>query len=62
MIWIVLGLTVLFIGCVYFLYILGKDVKKKEAEFQKMFSEQEARNRLKKYKRKSTPKVPTISK
>jgi Na+-transporting methylmalonyl-CoA/oxaloacetate decarboxylase gamma subunit len=47
---------------IYVLYRIGKDVKRKEEQFKKMFDDQNAKNNLKKYKRKSTPKVTTIKK
>lgn len=61
MIWIVISI-VLVIGAVVFFYQMGKRVKEKEKQFEAMFKEEAARNNLRKYKRKSTPKVPTIKK
>ena len=60
MIWIGIGLVVVLAVSVYILYRIGKDVKKKEQQFQDMFDEMKVKDRLNKYKRKSTPKVPTI--
>ena len=51
-----------FILAIFALYQVGKKVKEKEAMILKMMSEQNARKNLDKYKRKSTPKVPTIKK
>ena len=51
-----------FILVIFALYQVGKKVKEKEAMILKMMSEQNARKNLDKYKRKSTPKVPTIKK
>lgn len=62
MIWIGIGLVVVLAVSVYILYRIGKDVKKKEQQFQDMFDEMKVKDRLNKYKRKSTPKVPTIKK
>ena len=52
----------IFILAIFALYQVGKKVKEKEAMILKMMSEQNARKNLDKYKRKSTPKVPTIKK
>ena len=62
MIWIGIGLVVVLAVSVYILYRIGKDVKKKEQQFQDMFDDMKVKDRLNKYKRKSTPKVPTIKK
>jgi len=59
---IVLVIVLVIIGIIYILYRIGKDVKKKEKQFKAMFDEKKTKDRLKKYKRKSTPKVPTIKK
>ena len=62
MIYIVIGLVLVLVVSVYILYRIGKDVKKKEQQFQDMFDDMKVKDRLNKYKRKSTPKVPTIKK
>lgn len=56
--------VILFIGLVLrVLYIIGKNVKKKEAEIQsqvkKQFVDGKKTRRYLKYSRKSTPKVPS---
>jgi hypothetical protein len=55
-------ITVVLVLVIYALYLIGKKVKEKEAMILEMMSEQNAKNNLNKYKRKSTPKVPTIKK
>ena len=60
MIWIAVILVIL-TTAIYILYRIGKKVKEKEELFKKMMSEQDAKSRLSKYARKSTPKVPRIN-
>jgi hypothetical protein len=55
-------ITVVLVLVIYALYLIGKKVKEKEAMILEMMSEQNAKKNLNKYKRKSTPKVPTIKK
>ena len=55
-------ITVVLVLIIYALYLIGKKVKEKEAMILEMMSEQNAKKNLNKYKRKSTPKVPTIKK
>lgn len=56
---IIFGVLVLVITI---LALIGIGVKRKEKQFLEMFKEQKAREKLNSYKRKSTPKVPTIKK
>ena len=59
---VLLILVIVFTLSIYFLYRLGKSIKNKESELMDMMDERNAKARLSKYKRKSTPKVPTIEK
>ena len=62
MIYVIPSIAIVLTLIVYALYLIGKKVKEKEAILKKMMSERDAKARLGKYKRKSTPKVPTIQK
>jgi len=62
MIYVIPSIAIVLTLIVYALYLIGKKVKEKEAILKKMMSERDAKARLSKYKRKSTPKVPTIQK
>ena len=59
---LVLIILIVLVIAIVILYSIGKKVRAREAQFDIMFREQEAVNRLRKYERKSTPKVPKIKK
>ena len=56
-----IGFLVLVVwSAISILYHIGKKVKEREKAFGDMFNERNAKQNLDRYKRKSTPKVPTI--
>lgn len=58
--WIILIASFIIFGVVVFiLYTIGKRVKADEKKFEEMFNEHKVKQKLVKYKRKNTPKVPT---
>jgi hypothetical protein len=57
--WIILIATFLIFGIIFILYTIGKRVNQSEKDFEDMFNEHKVKQKLSKYKRKSTPKVPT---
>ncbi len=59
---VLLIVLIVFFLVIVFLYAVGKRVKRAEFLQRQAFSRREANRRLAKYKRKSTPKVPTIDK
>jgi len=60
---VLLILVIVFTLSIYFLYRLGKSIRKKESELMDMMDERNAKKNLSKYKRKQGyKKVPTIKK
>lgn len=60
--WIILIATFIIFGVGFVLYTIGKRVKHDEKKFAEMFNEHKIKQKLVKYKRKNTPKVPTSKK
>lgn len=58
MIYIIVISLLIVIGALYGLYLIGKDVKKKEKEIKTHLKMLGIDQKLKSYSRKSTPKVP----
>lgn len=54
----VLIVIVIFALIIYWLYCIGKKVKQKEAEIEKIIKGMKTKQKYAKYQRKSTPKVP----